>query len=223
MTTAAMGSLYATGYHAPEGSSAAIYSAAGNDSLMHSFACYLTAGTMGVLTPQAIESLYSKATSVAPMHYKINVVGNDAANDVELERSPSENLARVREVLNPTMLELANSFDVSRQAVYNWQTGAQPEPPIARRLAQLARVADVFADAGIAVDGNTLRRRVAGGGTLLDAVSNGSDAHVIAKSFVSTLKREAAQRERLQAQLAGRKRAPMSLHDYGSPAVSEDA
>lgn len=222
MTAVAMGSLYVAGYQAPEGSSAATYSAAGNGGLMRSVACYLAAGTMGMLTPQAVESLYAKATSVAPVHYNIEGAQDVATNDLNLERSPAENLARIREVLKPAMLELANLFGVSRQAVYDWQQGSQPIPQTAERLARLARVADIFAEAGVSVDAKTLRRKVAGGRTLLDVVSSGGDAELMARGLVVTLKREASQRERLQARLAGRKRAPASPSDYGAPALSED-
>ena len=222
MTSASMGSLYATGYQAQDGSSAATYSAAGNGGLIRSLACYLAAGTMGVLTPQVVESLYARATSVAPVHYNIKGARDDTAYDVELERSPAENLARIREVLKPTMLELASLFGVSRQAVYDWQQGSQPVSQTAQRLAQLARVADVFAEAELSVDAKALRRQVAGGRTLLDAVSGGDDAESVARSLIGTLKREASQRERLQAQLAGRKRGPANPSDYGAPSLSED-
>ena len=222
MTAAAMGSLYATGYQAQKGSSAATYSAAGNGGLKRSVVCYLAAGTMGLLTPQVVESQYSRATSVAPVHYNIKGVQDDAAYDVELERSPAENLARIREVLKPTMLELASMFGVSRQAVYDWQQGSQPVPQTTRRLAQLARVADVLAEAGLSVDATTLRRKVADGRTLLDAASSGDDAESVVRSLMGTLKREASQRERLQVQLAGRKRGPANPSDYGAPTLSED-
>ena len=222
MTAAARGSLYATGYQAPQGTSAASYSTAGNAGLMRSVVCYLAAGTMGLLTPQLVESQYARATSVAPVHYNIKGAQDDAAYDVELERSPAENLARIREVLKPAMLELASLFGVSRQAVYDWQQGSQPVPQTVQRLAQLARVADVFAEAGLSVDAKTLRRKVAGGRTLLDAVSSDDDAESAARSLMGTLKREASQRERLQVQLAGRKRGPPNPSDYGAPTLSED-
>ena len=221
MTAAVMGSLYSTGYQAPEGSSAASYSADGNGGLMRSLARCLV-GTMGLLTPQAVESLYAKATSIAPVHYSIKGAQDEAAYGVELEHSPAENLARIREVLKPTMLELARLFCVSRQTVYDWQQGSQPAPQTAQRLSQLARVADVFAEGRISVDAKTLRRKVASGGTLLDAVSSGGDVESMARSLVGTLKREASQRERLQVQLAGRKLAPANPSDYGAPALSED-
>ena len=221
MTAAVMGSLYSTGYQAPEGSSAASYSADGNGGLMRSLARCLV-GTMGLLTPQAVESLYAKATSIAPVHYSIKGAQDEAAYGVELEHSPAENLARIREVLKPTMLELARLFGVSRQTVYDWQQGSQPAPQTAQRLALLARVADVFAEERLSVDAKTLRRKVAGGGTLLDGVSSGGDVESMARSLVGTLKREASQRERLQVQLAGRKRAPANPSDYGAPTLSED-
>lgn len=222
MTSGAMGRLYATGYQAPEGSRAATYSTANNGGRMRSFACCLAAGTMGLLTPQVVESLYAKATSVARVHYNIEGGQDDATYDVELERAPAENLARIREVLRPTMLELASLFGVSRQAVYDWQQGSQPIPQTAQRLAQLASAADVFSEAGLFVDAKTLRRRVAGGRTLLDTVSSGDDAESVARSLVSTLKREASQRERLRIQLAARKRGPPNPGDYGAPTLSED-
>ena len=220
MTSASMGSLYATGFQAQKESSAATYSAAGSGGLKRWVVCSFAASTMSVLTPQVVES-HARATSVAPICY-IKGAQDDAAYDVELERSPAENLARIRDVLKPTMLELAGLFGVSRQAVYDWQQGSQPISQTAQRLAQLARVADVFAEAGLSVDARTLRRKVAGGRTLLDAVSSGDDAESAARNLMATLKREASQRERLQAQLAGRQRDPANPSDYGASTMSED-
>lgn len=221
--TMAMGSLYAAGYTAPHGSKSAIYVAASNGNLMRSVACYVAVGTMGLLTPQIVESRYANATAFPRVHYEIKGARRGTAQAIELERSAADNLTHVRDVLKPTMLELANLFGVSRQAIYDWQKGAQPAVQAAQRLAQLASVADVFSEAELAVDAKTLRRKVAGGGTILEAVASGRGAESVAKSLVTTLKREAFQRERLQARLAGRKRAPVNLSDYGAPAVSEDA
>ena len=224
MTTAAKGSLYATGYQAPRGSSAETRSAAGNGSLRRLFACCLAIGTVGLLTPKIIGSQYANATSVAPVHYDSKDAQSDVASSIEPEYSSAQNLARVRKVLKPTMLELANLFGVSRQTVYDWEHGSQPALLTAQRLAKLARVADVFLDEGLSVDARTLRRKGAGGKTLIDAVSSGDDAESVARSLVSALKREALQRERLQLELAGRKRgSPANLSDYGVPALSEDA
>jgi len=177
---------------------------------------------MGVVTPESLEQ--RTATSNSHIHYETAPAKpTPAVEPFAIEPSPAEDLARVREVLRPAVLELANLFGVSRQAVYAWQDGAQPAPVAAARLATLARAADVFAKAGVTADTKTLRRKVAGGGTVLDAVLNGGDAVLVAQSLVQTLVREAAQRERLSKQLIGRQRPPTDADGYGSPAPAEDA
>jgi DNA-binding transcriptional regulator YiaG len=174
---------------------------------------------MGVVTPASLER--RAATSNSPIQYEKREA-NAAPAAVSIEPTPAENLARVREVLKPAVLELANLFGVSRQAVYAWQDGAQPSPIAAARLAMLARASDVFANAGLAVDTKTLRRRVAGGGTVLDAVLKGGDAVQVAKSLLQTLSREAGQRQRLNKQLSGRQRPAPGVDEYASPAPAED-
>jgi transcriptional regulator with XRE-family HTH domain len=217
--TSTMASLYAADYTSPEGFGSVVRSVAGTGGLKRTFAYYV-AGTMGLLTPQAVEGGY--ATSVTRMHYESAARGGQAETEVELERTAAEDLARIRAVLQPTVLELSNLFGVSRQAVYDWQAGAQPSPPVANRLAQFARAADVFDEAGLAVDTKTLRRKVSGGRTLLDVVLSDGDAVSVAQRLVSTLRREADQRQRLEQQLAGRQRGVADPSDYGAPAVSDD-
>ena len=212
--------LYASGYQPPPSAGSVSRQPNGKSGLLRSFA-YCVAGTMGFVSPQAMERSYS--TSIATVHYKSEGAEARVQEAVELERTPAQDLARVREVLKPTVLELANLFGVSRQAVYDWQRGAQPAPQAAARLAMLARAAEVFAEANIKVDAKALRRKVSGGGTVLEAVLNGGDGEHVARSLVPTLQREAAQRERLSQQLAGRKRGPVSAGDYAAPTVSEDA
>lgn len=217
--TSRMASLYAADYTCPEGFGSVVRSVAGTGGLKRTFAYYV-AGTMGLLTPQAVEGGY--ATSVARMHYESAARDRYTGTEVQLERTAAEDLARIRAVLKPTVLELSNQFGVSRQAVYDWQEGAQPSPPIAHRLAQFARAADVFDEAGLVVDAKTLRRKVSGGRSLLDVVLSDGDAVSVAQRLVSTLRREADQRQRLEQHLAGRTRGAADPSDYGSPAVSDD-
>lgn len=212
--------LFAVGYQPPSSAGVALRPSGGQIGLLRSFA-YCVAGTMGFVSPQALERSYS--TSIATVHFKAEGIEAQVPDALALQRTPAQDLALVREVLKPAVLELANLFSVSRQAVYDWQAGAQPAPHATDRLAMLARAADVFAGANVRVDAKTLRRKVSGGGTVLDAVLNGGDAEQVARSLVPTLQREAAQRRRLSQQLAGRKRVPVSADDYGTPAVSEGA
>lgn len=185
---------------------------------------YCVVGTMGMLTPEMMAQ--REVTSNRGLQYKHPAkaaAGVPQAAAIALQPTPAQDVARIRHVLKPTVLELANLFGVSRQAVYDWQSGAQPNAPIGARLAQLARAADVFAEAGVAVKTQTLRRKMAGGASLLDAVLNGGDAVQLAQSLVGTLQRENSQRERMAQQLAGRKRGPINSSDYGAPSLAENA
>lgn len=212
--------LYAPNFHPPTGARPGIASSATGTVLAVLSFAYCAAGTMGVVTPASLER--RAATSNSPIYYEKSEA-NAAPAAVAIEPTPAENLARIREVLKPAVLELANLFGVSRQAVYAWQDGAQPSPIAAAKLAMLARASDVFVNAGLAVDTKTLRRRVAGGGTVLDAVLKGGDAVQVAKSLLQTLSREAGQRQRLNKQLSGRQRQTSGVDDYASPAPAEDA
>ena len=218
---AATGALYAPGYRLPS-AAAQSSDSMGNRAIAFLSFAYCIVGTMGLVTPQSLGQ--RAATSNSPVQYETNRAAPAVDSEpVALAPTPAQDLARIREVLRPAVLELANLFGVSRQSVYAWQGGAQPAPEAAARLAMLAKAADVFSQADLKVSTQTLRRKVAGGGTLLDAVLNGGDAVRVAQLLVQTLHREAAQRERLTTRLAGRKRGPADANDYGSPAAAEDA
>jgi transcriptional regulator with XRE-family HTH domain len=189
--------------------------------------CTYMVGTMGVITPEVLALRDITTPGVQYRHpEKTNPPPKAAAKaiaDVNLEPSPGQNLARIREILNPTVLELANLFGVSRQAVYDWQAGAQPNPETGFRLAELARAADVFANADLRVNTQTLRRKVAGGPTLLNAIFTKGNAVQVAQSLVETLQRENSQREHIAQQLASRKRGPVNPADYGAPSLNEES
>jgi transcriptional regulator with XRE-family HTH domain len=181
-------------------------------------ACAFAIGTMGLATPEVLASRLEHRTA----NWRLVVRdGVPAVDQSAIERSPAEDLARIREILKPTVLDLANVFGVSRQAVYDWQAGAQPVPGTAKKLSDLARAADVFAKAGVSADAKVLRRRIAGGKTLLEITTSGGEAAAAARSLVETLTRENAQRERLNQRFAGRKSPPLSADDIGIPMLVE--
>lgn len=182
---------------------------------------YYVIGTMGLLTPEAVYQ--RSATSILGLGYKHQDIGSHSVGpDVTtIEPTPGEDIALIRKILKPGVLELANLFGVSRQAVYGWVGGTQPSQDVAARLAALARAARLFEASGIDVNAQTLRRKVAGGGTLVDAVMRGSDAVKVAESFVETLKREASQQQRLNRRFAGREVPPTGTDDFIVPRLSE--
>ena len=180
-------------------------------------------GTMGGVTLAMLTQSNITSNSGVQFRYVKAHPSEAQAAPIALQPTPIDDLARIRQVLKPTVLELANLFGVSRQAVYDWQSGAQPNIQTALRLAELARAADVFALSDVTVNSQTLRRTVTGGVTVLDAVMNGNNAVELARQLVKTLQRENSQRERMAAQLAGRKSVRADSSDYGSPSLDEKA
>ena len=145
----------------------------------------------------------------------------DVAN-VAPVRSPTEDLVRIREVLKPAVSDLATTFGVSRQSVYNWLNGEPVAEENAARLQDLAQAADVLAHEGITANAALLRRKFANGRTLLQAVQAGESARDAVLQLVHIHKRETIQRERMAARLANRGRTAPSA-DFDLPSASNDA
>ena len=139
----------------------------------------------------------------------------------DIVRTSTENLVRVREVLKPTITELARLFGVSRQAVYDWQAGKSMAPGNAAKLDDLAKAADAIALTGTESSSQLLRRKIVDGKSLLDVVREGGSATHAAKIVAQTLYREAKQRKQLALRLAGRAKPNVSHDEFGIPMLDE--
>jgi transcriptional regulator with XRE-family HTH domain len=137
-------------------------------------------------------------------------------------RTPSENLSRIREVLNPAVSDLATTFSVSRQSVYNWLKGEPVANENAAKLQDLARAADVLAHEGVSINSALLKRKFANGRTLMQVAQAGESASEAALILIQIHKREAVQRERMNARFANRAKTPASA-DFDLPASSDQA
>lgn len=142
--------------------------------------------------------------------------------EVDNVRTPAEDLARIREVLRPAVSDLATTLGVSRQSVYNWLNGEQVAEENAARLQDLAQAADVLAHEGIAVNAALLKRKFANGRTLMQVAQAGESARDAALMLVQIHKREAAQRERMNARLANRAKTPATA-DFDLPLSNDQA
>lgn len=148
------------------------------------------------------------------------------ASDADHDRTfgsptPSENLVRIRSILKPTVTELARILGVSRQAVYDWQSGGPIMAENAAKLADLAGAADVFAVEGLTTTHQILRRQIAGR-SFFDRVRDGEPAEETARSLLRVVRRELEQRWVLEARLRGRKKPPLTADDIGLPHLSEE-
>ena len=170
-------------------------------------------GTGGELS---LERLQRSVQQAQHMGFTIEVT------EVEQVRTPSENLSRIREVLNPAVSDLATTFGVSRQSVYNWLNGEPVADENAAKLQDLAQAADVLAHEGVSINAALLKRKFAHGRTLMQVAQAGGSARDAVLMLVQILKRETVQRERMSARFSNRAKTPASA-DFDLPASSDHA
>ncbi len=131
-----------------------------------------------------------------------------------------ENLERIRLVFAPAVSDLAKSFNVSRQTIYNWLNGEQPTIEHTAKLKDLALAADIFSESGIKVSGILLKRKITDGKNMFEVVQSGGSAADAAQLLIQIIKRESEQKERLAARYAGRT-APLSSADSDLMAAND--
>lgn len=132
-------------------------------------------------------------------------------------RTPNENLARIEEILSPAVTNLAEAFGVARQTIYNWRNGEPVSEGHAGKLQDLAQAADVFSENGVTMTAALLKRRFAQGKTLFQVVQAGESARDAAVMLATILKREEAQRARLESILVRRTKAAPASEDFDLP------
>jgi transcriptional regulator with XRE-family HTH domain len=137
-------------------------------------------------------------------------------------RTPNEDLVHVREVLNPAVSDLAATLGVSRQSVYNWLNGDTVADENAAKLQDLAQAADVLEHEGVTVNATLLKRKFSNGRTLMQVVQAGESAREAALMLIQIHRREAAQRQRMNARFANRRKTPASS-DFDLPASNDHA
>ena len=170
-------------------------------------------GTGGELS---LEHLQRSAQQAQRMVSVVEVAG------AEQVRTPGENLSRIREVLSPAVSDLATTFGVSRQSVYNWLNGEPVANENAAKLHDLAQAADVLAHEGVGINAALLKRKFANGRTLMHVARTGESARDAALMLLQIHKREAVQRERMSARFANRAKTPATA-DFDLPASNDRA
>ncbi len=170
-------------------------------------------GTGGELS---LEHLQRSARQAQHMVHLVEVSG------VEQVRTPGENLSRIRDVLNPAVSDLATTFGVSRQSVYNWLNGEPVADENAAKLQDLAQAADVLAHEGVGINAATLKRKFANGRTLMQVAQAGESARDAALMLIHIHRREAVQRERMNTRFANRTKTTASA-DFDLPASNDNS
>jgi uncharacterized protein (DUF2384 family) len=139
---------------------------------------------------------------------------------IEFPQTPIDHLEKILEVLRPSITTLARTIGVSRQSIYDWQSGTHISPENSAKLSNLAKAADVFAAEKLEATQQLLQRKISGA-SFLDRVNRGESAVEAARLLLSVCKRESDQRRSINARLHGRKKITDLDEDFGSPHLSE--
>ena len=176
-------------------------------------------GTGGLLTAAYVAERNDRGYRLTDFNYE--AAASTASGYRFRVRSPVENLARLRNVFDISITAVASLFNVSRQTIYNWQAGHHIAETNEERLKQLADVADLLEAEGLANSPTVLRRKLYSGLSFIDLVRQGSPVDDAARSMVTMIRLEHAQRAALSARLARRTRGPVDLDAIGSQRINE--
>jgi DNA-binding transcriptional regulator YiaG len=179
---------------------------------------YCVAGTFGLLLPAYVQA------STATSSWSINQIEVDGSRTVveNAASATAEDIAHIRQTTKISVTELARVCGVSRQAVHEWIKGGPLSTKNAERISELAQAVDVVLASGVDASLQTLRRKVSGGMSILEAVQADGKVVNLARQFVDTLARESDQRKRLAARLTGRQKPQLSSTEFGTPHLNED-
>jgi DNA-binding XRE family transcriptional regulator len=176
-------------------------------------------GTGGLLTALYISERDDRGYRFNAVEYKSRHL--QANSRVMTVRTPLQNLTHIRETFDAPRTQLASYLGVSRQSVYNWQSGEPIAEHNERVLEQMALAADVLAAGGLIGRNRDLKRSISGGKSLFDLVRAGASGESTAQSLLAIIANESVQRERLTARLRNRKKQPVDLDEFGSPRLDE--
>lgn len=179
---------------------------------------YCVAGTFGLLLPAYVQA--STATSSWSIN-QIEIDGSRTATE-SAASATAEDISHIRQFTKISVTELAQVCGVSRQAVHEWIKGGPLSTRNAERISKLAQAVDVILESGVDALPQTLRRKVSGGMSILEAVQTDGNVVDLARQLVGTVARESEQRKRLAARLAGRQKPQLSSTEFGAPHLKEE-
>jgi DNA-binding transcriptional regulator YiaG len=180
----------------------------------------LQVGTGGHATEQFYKSRGGKGYALA--RYQMpEQVDQLAIEQLAIERTPVEDLSQIREAFKFSVTDLASLFGVSRQAIYDWQSGKVIGPDNLIKLQDLARASDLIRAASVQNAAAVMRRKIRQGKTFIDIVKDGGDAEKAARDLVAMLRREGEERARLDARLGARNDQKLQSSLIGAPMLGE--
>lgn len=143
-------------------------------------------------------------------------------------RSPSishrtipQEITRIRDILKLTTSDLASTFGVSRQVIYNWLAGEYPSEKNLLKIEDMVAAVNIFARENLTITAATLRRKMFSGQSLFESIQSGGSAESGAQKLVKILHDEYKQRKLLSSRLNDRMPNSLKMADFGVPASNE--
>lgn len=169
-------------------------------------------GTGGACTPDYLRDRGPRGYQIVPFEMR--------PQSVHATESPSEQLARIRNVIPGAVTDFARALSVSRQAIYDWQAGKSVSGQNAARIRDLARAADVFEAAGIVPTALLLQRSISSDGGFFAWARQGR-AEAAARALREIVRLEVRQRQVLQRRLGSSQLSRAEADEIGAPALLE--
>ena len=135
--------------------------------------------------------------------------------------SAAEDIDFVKATLRLSVTELAKYLGVSRQAVYDWKSGAHVRSENLSKLEKLLVASQVISSSEVLISSLSLSRKLPGGRTLLEAIATGTPGGEAAQALLDMLQREALARKTLEGRFAGRKPTSASQLGVGLAGLNE--
>jgi transcriptional regulator with XRE-family HTH domain len=135
--------------------------------------------------------------------------------------SAADDIDYIKTHLKLTTTELAKYLGVSRQAVYDWRAGAHVKSHNISKLENLRAAATTLDGSGLMLSAVQIKRKLAGGRTLLETIASGGNGYEAAQSLLSMLMRESEQQKGRLAKIRGRKPITDSEFSPGMVALQE--
>jgi transcriptional regulator with XRE-family HTH domain len=121
----------------------------------------------------------------------------------ESTSTAAKDLDHIKAILKPSVTELASALKVSRQAIYDWQSGSQVKPENFAKLRELSTAADLFAARDEFFIHQTLRRKI-GGQNFFARIQGGESSVDVAIQLLEIANSESDQRIAVSALLKNR-------------------
>lgn len=124
-------------------------------------------GTGGAYSPEIFDQIQDSTPLVE--------VYENRGDEYKYALKAGQLLSNIREVFGLKMSDMAQTFGVSRTAVYDWLAGTTPKPEISKRIWEISRYADELKSAGIDRIEHFARRPIVQGRSFVELLKSGEN------------------------------------------------